>query len=125
MEKEVFVVFVINPFSKEKVVQPDEAEERIRFKDTAVGVQLEEDSSKPLFGPDFLSGPFGTPANPTMVPSFCDSRLVGCTGLTFFFFSFSFFVLFFFLSIWGVSVVSFGLQRRVFIRDNGSPIYPL
>ena len=91
VEKEIFVVSVeILTFSKEKVVQPDEAEERIRYEGTIVGTQLTEDADKPIFGPDFLSGPFGTPANPTIVPSFCDSRLVGCTGLTFFFFFFFF-----------------------------------
>mmetsp|Transcript_28342 Transcript_28342/g.43921 ORF Transcript_28342/g.43921 Transcript_28342/m.43921 type:complete len:147 (-) Transcript_28342:139-579(-) len=55
-------------------------EEKIRFHGSPYGHQLEEDASKPLFGPESLSGHFGTPANPALVPSFCDSRLVGCTG---------------------------------------------
>ena len=35
------------------------------------------------FGPSLLSGPFGTPQKPTIVPSFYGVRLVGCTGKDF------------------------------------------
>ena len=54
-------------------------------KDHATGRRLQEIEYKEattldLFNRDPLRGPYGTKANPSMVPSEYDSRLVGCPG---------------------------------------------